>query len=316
MTYTEDMTGHPDIDELSDLTEGLLTPSRTAEVRRHLDGCEPCADVRASLEEIRSLLGTVQEEPVAMPDDVADRIDAALATEALLDAVAPTDSPAPGMTDESGPDGGGGAHVSRETSPAATASAASTPAPAAAAARPAGRARTSTTGPGRKDRRPGGRRRVAVLGTVFTVAALGIGSVLLTNLHDDKPTTRSQAQETSKDTFSQAKLESQVSALLQDRPASTASEAPRSMGIEGSSNQPKVFKEPTVPACVREGIGRTEPALAAQTGTYQGTGALLVVLPDVSDGTKVTAYLVDASCVTHPSSTRAKVLLTRTYTHP
>ncbi|MFJ6130470.1 anti-sigma factor family protein [Streptomyces griseoviridis] len=316
MTFTEDMTGHPDIDELSDLTEGLLTPSRTAEVRRHLDGCEPCADVRASLEEIRSLLGTVQEEPVAMPDDVADRIDAALAAEALLDAAAPAGSPTPGVPDASGPDGGGGAHVSRETSPAATASAASTPAPAAAAARPAGRARTSTTGPGRKDRRPGGRRRVAVLGTVFTVAALGIGSVLLTNLHDDKPTTQSQAQETSKDTFSQAKLESQVSALLQDRPASTASEAPRSMGIEGSSNQPKVFTEPTVPACVREGIGRTEPALAAQTGTYQGTGALLVVLPDVSDGTKVTAYLVDASCVTHPSSTRAKVLLTRTYTHP
>ncbi|MER7970641.1 hypothetical protein ABTX35_16865 [Streptomyces sp. NPDC096080] len=305
MTFTKDMTGHPDVDELSDLTEGLLPPSRTAAVRRHLDGCELCADVCASLEEIQGLLGALPE-PTPMPDDVARRIDAALAAEALRGKEPSAGSPEPAVPDA--PDRDDSAHVSRETSTAGT---------TASTARPAGRARTSTTGPGRKERRPGGRRRVAVLGTVFTVAALGIGSVLLAGLHDDASPPSPQARETSHDTFSAGQLENQVSALLREQPAGTSSEAPRSMGIEGGSDQPKVLKEPTVPSCVREGIGRDAPALAAEAGTYQGTGALLVVLPDASDGTKVTAYLMDTSCVSHPSSaTKAKVLLTRTYTHP
>jgi anti-sigma factor RsiW len=85
VTSTTDTAGHPDIDELSDLTEGLLPPSRAADVRRHLDGCALCADVHASLSEIRGLLGTLPG-PSHMPDDVATRIDAALAAEALLDA--------------------------------------------------------------------------------------------------------------------------------------------------------------------------------------------------------------------------------------
>lgn len=303
MTFTKDMTGHPDVDELADLSEDLLPPSRAAEVRQHLEACPLCADVYASLEEIQGLLGA-SAAPVPMPDDVALRIDAALAAEAAeaRDRVpVPGDSPVPDGT-RSEPGSDEGAHVSRETS---------------ASVRPAGRARTSTTGPGRKGRRHGGRRRVAVLGTVFTVAALGLGSVLLTTLHDDTPAGQAQAQETARDTFSRTKLETQVATLLDEQTASSGSTTPRSMGIEGGADQPKVFKEPTVPACVREGIGRDDPALAAQSGTYQGVGALLVVLPDASDGTKVTAYLVDADCVTHPSSTpKAKVLLTRTYTHP
>ena len=88
MTSTTDTAGHPDVAEISDLTEGLLPPSRTADVRRHLDGCALCADVYASLEEIRGLLGTLPGPP-RMPADIAGRIDAALAAEALLNATAP-----------------------------------------------------------------------------------------------------------------------------------------------------------------------------------------------------------------------------------
>ena len=77
MTSTTDMAGHPDVAEISDLTEGLLEPSRTADIQRHLDECELCADVHASLEEIRGLLGSVPG-PTRMPADVAERIDAAL----------------------------------------------------------------------------------------------------------------------------------------------------------------------------------------------------------------------------------------------
>ena len=68
MTSTTDTAEHPDVAEISDLTEGLLPPSRTADVRRHLDECELCADVHASLEEIRGLLGTLPGPP-RMPDD-------------------------------------------------------------------------------------------------------------------------------------------------------------------------------------------------------------------------------------------------------
>ena len=305
MTSTTDMAGHPDVAEISDLTEGLLPPSRTADVRRHLDECELCADVYTSLEEIRGLLGSVPG-PTRMPADVAGRIDAALAAEALLNATAPdvTDSPGLVGASRSTDDAGDSARVSRETS--------------ATADRPAGHSRAATTGPGRKQRKRGGRRRVAILGTVFTVAALGFGSVLLTSLNDGKPPA-SEAQgrkSATADTFSEAKLEDQVTGLLKSQSSGSGSHAPHSLGVEGGTNQPKVFKAPTVPDCVRNGIGRTDPALAAKPGTYKGTDVLLVVMSDASASTKVTAYIVDASCVSHASTAKAKVLLTHSYTRP
>ncbi|MFR0358747.1 anti-sigma factor family protein [Streptomyces sediminimaris] len=309
MTSTTDMAGHPDVTEISDLTEGLLEPSRTADIRQHLDECELCADVHASLEEVRGLLGAVPGPP-GMPTDVAERIDAALAAEALLHATAPDDTDAPAALVDASPsptDDGDGRPVSRETS---------TP------DRPTGHPRASTTGPGRNrkrgERSRSGRRRIVVLGTVFTVAALGLGTVLLSTL-DDGPATSPEAhgrQSAAADTFSEAKLGSQVAGLLKGQSESIGSRAPHSLGVEGGTNQPRVFKQPTVPACVQKGIGRNDPALATEQGTYKGADALLVVMPDASVGTRVTAYVVDATCVTHPSSAKAKVLLKHSYSRP
>ncbi|WP_053755796.1 anti-sigma factor family protein [Streptomyces sp. MMG1533] len=309
MTSTTDTAGHPDVAEISDLAEGLLPPSRTADVRRHLDECEICADVHASLEEIRGLLGTLPG-PSRMPDDVAGRIDAALAAEALLQATAPdaVDAPAPvsarSLSDASPASVSGSddsTHVSRETS--------------ATADRPAGHARASTTGPGRKGPSRGGRRRAVVLGAVFTAAALGFGSVLLSSLNDGKPSAP-EAQSTSRDTFSEDKLEKQVSDLLaQSQNDGNGSRAPHSFGAETlSGNSPRVFKDPVVPDCIQKGIGRSDAALATDKGIYKGTEALLVVLPDTPDGTRVTAYLMDATCVGQPSPAKAKVLLKQSYT--
>lgn len=285
MTSTTDTTGHPDVAEISDLTEGLLPPSRTSDVRRHLEDCELCADVYASLEEIRGVLGALPS-PSRMPADVADRIDAALAAEAPLNATTPAAADA-------------GAHVSRETS---------------TTDRPAGHARTAT-GPGRKERRRGGRRKVAILGTVFTVAALGLGTVLLSTLNDGNPSTpEAQARNTTPDTFSEAKLGNQVAGLLKDQQSQDGSRSPHSLGDVDGSKQPKVFKAPTVPQCVQQGIGREDSPLATEQGRFEGKTALLVVLPDASgSSTRVTAYIVDASCVSHPSSAKAKVLLTHSY---
>ncbi|MEU4463221.1 hypothetical protein AB0G20_05845 [Streptomyces sp. NPDC024017] len=304
MTSTTDMAGHPDVAEISDLAEGLLPPARTTDLRRHLDECELCADVYASLEEIRGLLGTLPGPP-RMPADVAGRIDAALAAEALLNATDPeaTESPERVSAPRAASGDDSGAHVSRETS---------TPAD-----RPAGRPRSSTTGPGRKGRTRIGRRRIAVLGTVFTVAALGLGSVLLSSLGDNKPThdTAGERQTTAADTFSEGKLQKQVTDLLaENKTKSGGSRTPFGAATAPGTNQPKVFREAVVPGCVRDGIGRDEAALATENGTYQGKKAMLVLLPDASDATRVTAYIVDATCVDHAASTAAgDVLLERTY---
>ncbi|MEU5181897.1 hypothetical protein AB0G49_17740 [Streptomyces longwoodensis] len=312
MTSTTDTTGHPDVTEISDLTDGLLGPSRSEEIRRHLAACELCADVQASLEEIRGLLGTLPG-PARMPDDVAQRIDAALAAEALLDAEALNTA---GSAETSGSSEAAGAsetsgattHVSRETTPVSRET--SAPAPD----RPSGHARSSSTGPGRKERKRPGRRKIAVLGAVFGAAALGLGSVLVASLSEggDGGTTASSTHSTAADTFSRTALERQVTALLSK---SEGSRAPHSLGLDGDSEPPRVFTQPTVPACVQQGIGRQDTALATQTGVYQGRDVLLVVLPDPADTGKVTAYLVDTRCVQHPGA-RAKVLLQHTYARP
>ncbi|MFC4501252.1 MULTISPECIES: anti-sigma factor family protein [Streptomyces] len=294
MTPTTDTTGHPDVAEISDLTEGLLAPSRSADVRRHLESCDLCADVHASLEEIRGLLGTLPGPP-RMPDDVAQRIDAALAAEALLSTMADSDA----------------THVSRETSTAAD--------------RPSGHARPATTGPGRKGdengksgpsgkgRMRGRRRRGVVLGALFGVAALGLGGVLVFSSTGDDPDTSARTQSTAADTFAKGTLENKVTDLL----AGTQNAGTlKSNGVDGSSGtpQPHILEMPSVPDCVQKGIGRSDTALATEEGTYQGKDALLVVLPDTSNSTKVDAYLMDRTCATQSSSGPAKIFLQDSYT--
>ncbi|MEU0743155.1 hypothetical protein [Streptomyces sp. NPDC006134] len=297
------MSGHPDVAEISDLAEGLLPPPRTTDVRRHLDTCELCADVYASLEEIRGLLGTVPGPP-RMPADVAGRIDAALAAEALLSATTPEPGevsaakvalPEPQRSDR--------APVSRET-----------PAPAD---RPAGSARRSTTGPGRKDGKRSGRRRIAALGAVFAAAALGLGTVVVSSLDDGTPPGETGGHRSSAaDTFSEGKLQRQVSALLAERQGERSeSRTPRSLGAQTEPESGnRVFTQPAVPACVQQGIGREDPPLATEEGVYQGRKALLLVLSEISDDRRVTVYIVETACVDDPSTGAAKVLLKRSYT--
>jgi hypothetical protein len=296
VTSTAGTAGHPDVAEISDLTEGVLPASRKADVRRHLEECELCADVHTSLEEIRGLLGTLPGPP-RMPADVAGRIDAALAAEALLHATTPEMVSTPPLVES--------AHVSRETSPTAV--------------RPTGHARTTTTGPGRKERHRNGRRRTVVLGTVFAVAALGFGSVLLSSLDDGKPSDGDTA--TAADTFSNSTLEKQISNLLStNRSATGGSRSPQdsnSMGVESvpSSNHPFLKKQPLVPACIQKGIHSNGTTLATEDGIYKGRDALLVVLRDPSDSSRVNAYIMDASCVKNAPTGTAKVLLKQSYAH-
>ncbi|WP_159769997.1 anti-sigma factor family protein [Streptomyces sp. HM190] len=310
MTSTTDTAGHPDVEEISDLTEGLLPPSRTEDVRRHLDACALCADVYASLEEIRGMLGTLPGPP-RMPDDVAGRIDAALAAEALLNATAP--APEIAETSEvSGraattPQGDDRGHVSRETSTVPD--------------RPAGHGR-GPTGPGRS---PSKRRtrRVSILAAVFATATLGFGALLVQSMSDsDSGDNPPSAQSPASDMFSGVKLQKRVDDLLGDK---TTKDAPDrdSVGAHTAPGDPEHFdSNPTtkltrdVPPCIAEGIGDVTGAIASESGTYQGADAYLVVLPVPEDASHVTAYVVDASCIGKASAPAGEVLLKQTYVRP
>ncbi|MFJ9815949.1 anti-sigma factor family protein [Streptomyces sp. NPDC101151] len=310
MTSSTDTAGHPDVAEISDLTEGLLPPDRSADVRRHLEECELCADAHASLEEIRGLLGAVPAPP-RMPADIVGRIDAALAAEALPAAASPEALDVPvlvsGSDDADGEDTGG--RVSRETSVPSD--------------RPAGRPHAST-GPGRKGRERGRRRRSVVLGAVLTAAFLGAGSLVLQSLGSDGSDRAAPGTSSASATaFSGDSVQSQVKGLLatkKDTHRGSDSGRPRS-GVDSEQNSPAstqsantlIQTQPSVPDCVRQAINGGDDVLGAKTGTYAGKSAYLVVLPDADDTTRVTAYVVDAACVHQQPASAGKVLLKQSF---
>ncbi|MEV0850034.1 hypothetical protein AB0J21_29865, partial [Streptomyces sp. NPDC049954] len=82
MTTRTDATRHPEVEEIADLAEGLLSAGRGAILHAHLSDCPPCAEVYASLVEIQSLLSTLPAAP-SMPTDVSARIEAAITAESL-----------------------------------------------------------------------------------------------------------------------------------------------------------------------------------------------------------------------------------------
>ncbi|MEU7733915.1 zf-HC2 domain-containing protein [Streptomyces griseus] len=322
MTSTADTTQHPEVSEISDLTEGLLAPSRATDVRQHLAGCDPCSEVRDSLEEIRSLLGALPD-PEPMPEDVAARIDAALAAE--------TRSTAPAEDEP--------VVVSRETTTADDATsdrATSRPAPlsigAAAPDRPAGRS-SAATGPSRRPSRR--RRRAAVLGTAFGAAVIGMSVFFLQSVAPSGDSSKTAADsavsagENRAHAYGDGTLESQVRDLLgsgasQESPgvkkvppgADTKSSSEAVTPDTETPRSPLRAPAVDVPPCVQQATGRTTPALALDKGTYRGTDAYLVVLPHRSDPARVQAYLVASSCVDAAPESPGQLLLTRAYDRP
>jgi hypothetical protein len=318
VTSSTDTDEHPEVAEISALTEGLLTPSRTVDVRTHLATCGLCADVQTSLDEIRSTLGTLPG-PVRMPDDIAGRIDAALAAEALLDATAPGDRTSVSRETEAAV---ATEHVSRETEAAATDSPAPEGKPSPAVDRPTGRPRAAT-GPGRKTSprtaagARGGRARrwpKALLGTTCAAAVIGIGTLFFQSGSDhDKggpgTTAHADPSSTAKATLSAGTLKGRVREMLEDRNTTPS----RGVTTQNTPDMPLRANDPVVPSCVQRGTGRTEPVLASQQDTYDGKTAYIVVLPHRSDSSLVDAFVIDASCVSASRATPGELLVTRTY---
>ncbi|MGW0365573.1 anti-sigma factor family protein [Streptomyces sp. NPDC002990] len=303
MSPTTGTTGtirHPDVSEISDLAEGLLSPARSAEVLRHLGACSLCADVRASLDEIRGLLGTLPGPP-RMPAEIAGRIDAALAAEALLDSTTPRAV----VADRD---------VSRETSHA-----------------PAGPAGNRPSGHPSDPSRPGrrrARRRIAVLAGLAGAAACALGIFLFngfsgtpprdTAVRTDAPSSATQhsGQDT---TYTAQGLGASVQQLL-DSGQGAETDPGKQNNTYGTENIPTApglapddRRATAVPGCVQSATGRPDVPLATERGTYQGTDVYLLVLPHSGDSTRVDAYLIAAGCGNGASATPEKPLLTSTF---
>ncbi|MFD7238559.1 zf-HC2 domain-containing protein [Streptomyces syringium] len=315
MTSTTGTDEHPEVAEISALAEGVLSPSRTADVREHLADCELCDDVRNSLDEIRGLLGTLPG-PLRMPTDVAGRIDAALAAEALLSATAPaTTSTAQGTADAEN----AGSLVSRETvlsgrpvsgDPVAVSR--------ETGDRPPARPR-ATTGPGRQtptSSGPRGRRarrwpRV-LLGSACAAAVLGAGSFLLLNSgSDDQADTPRAAPSPTAIVLGSGELTTRVHELLEKQKGAENAET-RGMSAPNSPNATLFGSGTTAPACVQQGTKRSEAILAAHPEQYKGEEAYVVVLPHPGNEALVDAYVVSATCVTASPSSPGKVLADQT----
>ncbi|GLF96763.1 anti-sigma factor family protein [Streptomyces yaizuensis] len=336
MTSTADTTQHPDVSEISDLTEGLLSPARAAELRQHLDDCELCADVRASLEEIRELLGTLPGA-ARMPADVAGRIDAALAAEALLASTAPQ---------------GDSGHVSRETSTVSReTSAAEAGAPpvvpaqehrsaAGPADRPSGRPAVhsrGTTGPGRAARTRRGRK---ALGALLAVAAAGVGFLLIQPLtssdtsHPGATRAHTPVAGAAAQDFSGPELAERVRSLAAGLSAAARSavptvpdngfgtqggelESPKGGAPEGSPSavaEPRRLHQPgPVPPCVQRATARGDSPLGVEAGSYRGESAFLLVFPHRTDSAQLQAYVISTDCTTKDPTSTGKVLFHSSY---
>lgn len=329
MTTPTGTNRHPDVSEIADLTEGVLPSIRSAEIQRHVDECGLCADVRASLEGVRELLGALPPAP-PMPSDVAARIDAVLISEAargarVEDAASEPPTPLVGVD-----------AVSRETSPAEASPvhprADHSDSDAGPPGRPGGHPR-AVTGPGRRPPRRRARRAIlgAALGTAFIGASVFImQGGLPSGGSGESLKSASRSADSATDeagTFSETSLGARVDTLLQEATApaapssgKTAKEAP-SMDAESaptSATPQAPLRAPAVivPSCVAKGIGRNDAALAVEQGTYRGTRAYLVVLPHPTDPSRVEAYVVDAACVGAGTGAKGKLLLTHAYPRP
>ncbi|MCX5398263.1 hypothetical protein [Streptomyces sp. NBC_00102] len=334
MTSTTDTTQHPDVSEIADFTEGILPLPRTAEIRRHLLSCALCEEVRSSLDEIESLLGSLPV-PAAMPDDVAARIDAALAAEAVRGpstavVTAPEELDVSRETSIGGTEG----PTARWPSEPMTAEPMTAAIPAARrkrkgplTSRSTARPSPASTGPG--SRSSTARRRIA-LGAAFGAGILGVGAFFFqtSGATSGKAASADAASEavspnsppSEAGEFTVATLPEHVRSLLRGVPALRSTEGTETAAQEvepsGTPLLGDPLEAPSVPACVQRALGRKATVLGVESGEYEGTETYLVVLPHPTDSSLVTAYLVDARCATSDPAGTGSLMFSRPYPRP
>lgn len=283
---------HPDPVEIAALGEELLPAAEAAGLRAHLAECTDCTAVAVDLEMLREELGSFAPiEP--MPEEIARRIDTALAAEA----------PRPRL-------------VSRETSRSADEQ--------HRIARRRGRPQYLLAAAGAVV-------ALGVGGLVLQVLQSGDAENGTYSAGTADSMEREEAALDSLE--DQDVLESEVRGLLLEagvtpedlatenepdggsHPNTTGESGP---GIAGSDDQDEDGDGPEnsrvlsrVPSCISSVIDRTEPPLAAaENYRYNGVESYLVVLPHSQDPEVVDAYVVDATCAEDGSTPQPDDLLT------
>ncbi|MFJ5883106.1 hypothetical protein [Kitasatospora cineracea] len=288
---------HPDLDALADLAEELLPPERAAALHAHLADCPSCAEDFAALSGLPELLADLPAP--ALPQDVADRLTAALAAES---AARTERHPRPSTPADPTPP---------TPTPAAPAAPHRTGAPPSA---PPG-APSGATGPGRPARRRRGARLLLTTAAVAAVAlAVGLGGALLDRGSTGKDGATSAAAPADRPSaagspapgatpqqvapgggtgeggpdFTADRLPAQVRQLL-------AGKSPHQLGA-ASPDDPAA-----APACALAAAGHPDQQPAATApGRYQGRPVLALVFRPPGGSGPLDVYLATPDC---PGST-------------
>ncbi|MEY9943777.1 anti-sigma factor [Kitasatospora sp. GAS1066B] len=285
---------HPTVDQLADLQEELLAATEAAELREHLSRCPDCADTLAALAELTELLA--EDEPPAMPADVARRIDAALAAALAEPATARTTA-----------------------GTARTAATAAPQRPAESAAPP--RRADRSTGPGRSRQR---RRGTLLAAAVACLAVLGLGTVVVVSglgddAHQAAGSAAAGAQQGKPDTampatpsgspggpaFTAAGLPEQIRQLLPTSPSGHSSLPHASSEQENPTPNAAPAK---LPSCVQGAVAghRDEQPLLVTHGSFQSAPVDVYVFRVSGSSTALDVFLLTPGCA---DGTPAGVLL-------
>ncbi|MFF0389588.1 anti-sigma factor family protein [Kitasatospora sp. NPDC004615] len=283
---------HPDLDVLADLAEELLPPEQAEPLHHHLAGCPSCAEDYAALRGLPELLADTPAPP--MPQDIADRLTAALAAESAARTETHPEDRTEARTDD------------RPERPAAG------PSGPPRTGGPAGSPRAAS-GPGRRERRR--RRALSLLLATAAVAVVAtLGGVLLSRNAPSSTVATTDSgkavpQPTAADAsrpkpnvagsdgpnltagsggpdFTADQLPAQIHALLATKPVAGLSPA-------DAGNGPA--------ACALSAAGHPgEPPLTAGTGSYQGRPVLALVFRPPGGSGPLDVYLATPDC---PGST-------------
>ncbi|WP_329582105.1 hypothetical protein OG500_19875 [Kitasatospora sp. NBC_01250] len=307
---------HPGVDQLADLHEDLLGAEEAAALRSHLADCEECSETLAALAELTGLLAA--DPPPAMPADVAQRLDAAIA--AAIAEPAPADNHAVPSTPKS------------STAPA---KATSTPKSSTAPGRVAGTAPPGTarqhTGPGRPRPR---RSRVRLLAAaVACLAVLGGGTAaVLAGLASTADRSANDASAAGHPAASYAVPSTSApqggtsaSPFTPAGPAFTASGLPdqlRTLLPAASGNLPHASSEQAapdhaspatapLPVCVESAVAghQGEQPLLVTHGSFQGAPVDVYVFRISDDPAHLDVFLLAAGCATTTPNSPATVRL-------
>jgi hypothetical protein len=278
-------TRHPEAAEIAALGEELLTAAEAREIQEHLAGCPDCTAVAADLELLRNeLAGLAPIEP--MPEEVAARIDAALAAER---------SAAQGADETEAVTGP--VEVSRET---------------------ADHRRHAQRG-----RRPQFALAAAGAFVALGIGGLLAQQFSGTPQHDDTYAGSDMAEEHRADGDA---LEREVRGLLLSAEDAPSEFSTAEAGGDRDGHDPDESADPQgdmemddggdrlvtfVPSCVSSVIGRPEAPLAASEDyLHNGVSSYVVVLPHTADHALVDAYVVAASCADKGEEPEPEDLLT------